>query len=211
MEEMEEKELILRCQQGDEAAFEALIHRYEKKVCTLCRRMCRSEDDALEAAQDTFLAVWRGIGGYRADAAFSTWLYRLASNACLDLLRREKKRGGDVSLDDAESFVEPADPAPQPEELVERAETRRAVREALYALPDDYRAVLLLRETGQLSYAEIAAATGLELGTVKSRINRARQALRNYLSPDGNFFARRASKVTECHREEAEIRGSQSI
>ena len=208
---MEEQELILRCQQGDEAAFETLVRRYEQKVYALCRRMCRDEDDALEAAQDAFLAVWRGIGGYRADAAFSTWLYRLATNACLDRLRREKKRGGDVSLDDTESFVEPVDPAPRPEEQAEREETRRAVREALYALPDEYRAVLLLRETEQLSYAEIAEATGLELGTVKSRISRARLALRNYLTADGNFFAPRASKVTECNREEAETHGSRPI
>jgi RNA polymerase sigma-70 factor (ECF subfamily) len=209
--DMDERELILRCQQGDETAFETLVRQYEKKVYALCRRMCRSEDDAQEAAQDAFLAVWRGIGSYRADAAFSTWLYRLATNACLDLLRREKKRGGDVSLDDEESFLDPVDPAPQPEELAERAETRRAVREALDALPDDYRAVLLLRETEQLSYAEIADATGLELGTVKSRISRARLALRNYLAADGNFFARRASKVTECNREEAERHGSRPL
>lgn len=191
---MEEKELIQACQKGDEAAFEELIRLHEKKVFALCRRMCRDEDDALEAAQDTFLAVWRGIGSYRADAAFSTWLYRLASNACLDLLRREKKRGGDVSLDDEEARIEPGDPAPQPEEALERAETQRMVREALYALPDDYRQVLLLRETEQLSYNEIAEATGLELGTVKSRISRARLALRNYLAASGNFFERAASK-----------------
>lgn len=191
---MEEKELIQACQKGDEAAFEELIRLHEKKVFALCRRMCRDEDDALEAAQDTFLAVWRGIGSYRADAAFSTWLYRLASNACLDLLRREKKHGGDVSLDDEEARIEPSDPAPQPEEALERAETQRMVREALYALPDDYRQVLLLRETEQLSYNEIAEATGLELGTVKSRISRARLALRNYLAASGNFFERAASK-----------------
>ncbi|MBE7007618.1 MAG: sigma-70 family RNA polymerase sigma factor [Ruminococcaceae bacterium] len=191
---MEEKELIQACQKGDEAAFEELIRLHEKKVFALCRRMCRDEDDALEAAQDTFLAVWRGIGSYRADAAFSTWLYRLASNACLDLLRREKKHGGNVSLDDEEARIEPSDPAPQPEEALERAETQRMVREALYALPDDYRQVLLLRETEQLSYNEIAEATGLELGTVKSRISRARLALRNYLAASGNFFERAASK-----------------
>ena len=194
---MEEKDLILRCQQGDEAAFEALIHLHEKKVYALCRRMCRDEDDALEAAQDTFLAVWRGIGSFRADAQFSTWLYRLATNACLDLLRREKKRGGDVSLDDAEARLDPADPAPQPEEVVERKETQRMVREGLYALPDNYREVLVLRELEQLSYAEIAEATQLDVGTVKSRISRARTALRNYLAASGNFFARSASKKTD--------------
>ena len=201
---MEEKELILRCQKGDEAAFESLIRLHEKKVYTLCRRMCRDEDDALEAAQDTFLAVWRGIGSFRADAAFSTWLYRLATNACLDLLRREKRHGGEVSLDDPDAALDPPDPSPLPEEAAERAETRRQVREALLALPDDYREVLLLRETEQLSYAEIAEITGLELGTVKSRISRARLALRNYLAASGNFFERGASKVTECNRKEAE-------
>lgn len=201
---MEEKELILACQRGDEAAFEALIHLHEKKVYTLCRRMCRDEDNALEAVQDTFLAVWRGIGSYRADAAFSTWLYRLATNACLDILRREKKRGADVSLDDEEARLEPRDPTPQPEEALERTETQRLVREALYALPDDYRQVLLLRESEQLSYNEIAEATGLELGTVKSRISRARLALRNYLAASGNFFERAPSKNTENERKEAE-------
>jgi len=206
---MDEQELIQRCRRGDEAAFETLLRRYEKKVYALCRRMCRDEDDAMEAAQDAFLAVWRGVGSFRADARFSTWVYRLTANACLDLLRREKKRGGDLSLDGEEGVAEPADPSPTPEELAERQETRRLVREALRALPDDYRAVLLLRELGQLSYAEIADATGLELGTVKSRISRARQMLRNYLAADGNFFAERASKVTECNRKEAETHGTQ--
>ncbi|MBQ9459105.1 MAG: sigma-70 family RNA polymerase sigma factor [Oscillospiraceae bacterium] len=201
---MEEKELITACQRGDEAAFEALIHLHEKKIYALCRRMCRDEDDALEAAQDTFLAVWRGIGSFRADAAFSTWLYRLATNACLDLLRRSKKRALDVSLDDEESPVDPADTAPTPEEALERAETRRLVNEALGALSDDYRQILLLRETEQLSYSEIADVTGLELGTVKSRINRARLALRNYLAVCGNFFEGSASKVTESKRRGAE-------
>lgn len=194
---MEEKELILRCQQGDETAFEALIRLHEKKVYTLCRRMCRDEEDALEAAQDTFLAVWRGIGSYRADAAFSTWLYRLATNACLDLLRREKRRGGEVSLDDEEARLDPADTAPQPEEAAEREETRRMVREGLYALPDNYRQVLVLRELEQLSYTEIAEAAQLDVGTVKSRISRARTALRNYLAAGGNFFERGASKKIE--------------
>ena len=201
---MEEKDLILRCQRGDEAAFEALIRLHEKKVYALCRRMCRDEDDALEAAQDAFLAVWRGIGGFRADAAFSTWLYRLATNACLDVLRREKKRGADVSLDDEEARLDPADSAPRPEDAAERAETRRLVREAVGALPDDYRQVLLLREFEQLSYAEISEIAQLDIGTVKSRISRARQALRNYLAASGNFFDIAPSKVTECHRKEAE-------
>ena len=191
---MEEKELLSACRRGDEAAFETLIRLHEKRVYALCRRMCRNEEDALEAAQDAFLAVWRGLGSFREDASFSTWLYRLASNACLDLLRREKKRSAEVSLDDEEVRLDPADAAPRPDEAAEREETRRQVWEALYALPDEHRQVLLLREREQLSYAEIASVTGLELGTVKSRINRARLALRNELAARGNFFVSAPSK-----------------
>ena len=160
---MNESELIQAARGGDEAAFEQLVRLHEKKIYNLCLRMCGSSEDAAEAAQDTFLALWRGLEGFREDAALSTWLYRLASNACIDLLRRSK-------------------------------------REGLAALPEDYRRVLVLRELHQLSYAEICEVTELELGTVKSRINRARLLLRNYLAADGNFFEKPASKVTECNQ-----------
>lgn len=208
---MDEKDLILRCQRGEESAFEALIRAHEKRVYTLCRRMCHSEDDALEAAQDTFLSVWRGIGEFRADAAFSTWLYRLATNACLDLLRREKKRSGDVSLDGIDGSFDPVDGAALPEEAAVRADTRRMVREALDTLPHDYRQILLLREAEQLSYQEIVEITGLELGTVKSRISRARQALRNRLAASGNFFELAPSNQTKTDRKEAETHGTRRI
>lgn len=197
---MEERELILACQRGDEAAFETLVRLHENRVYTLCRRMCRSEDDALEAAQDAFLSAWRGIGSFRGDAAFSTWLYRLAANACVDLLRRRRQET--VSLDDDELGYDPPDPAPTPEQAAERAETRALVREGLAELPQDYREVLVLRELQGLTYAEIAETTGLELGTVKSRISRARNLLKNYLLSSGNFFSPQPSKVTECNREE---------
>ena len=196
MDEMEEKELIRRCRQGDEAAFEALIRLHEKQVYTLCRRMCRDENDALEAAQDTFLAVWRGIGSFRADAAFSTWLYRLASNACLDLLRREKRHAGAASLDDPDAPLDPPDPSPQPEEAAERAETRRMVREGLLSLPEHYRQALILREMEQLSYAEIAQIAQLDVGTVKSRIYRARRKLCEFLAGDGNISPSASSSIT---------------
>lgn len=191
---MTEAELIRLCQQGDEAAFETLIHRYENKVYTLCRRMCGNEQDALEAAQDTFLALWRGIGSFRSDAALSTWLYRLTTNACIDHARREKRHGGRISLDDEETGVTLTDPAPQPQEALEQQELQRLLREGIAALPAEYRQVLLLRESEQLSYAEIVEITELELGTVKSRISRGRRALRNYLAASGNFFSDAASK-----------------
>ena len=199
---MNEQELILRTQEGDETAFEALVRLYDKKVYTLCRRMCISEEDAQEAAQDAFLAVWRAIGAFRQESSFSTWLYRLATNACIDLLRRNKRSGGSVSLDDEETAPELVDTRPLPQQELERRETQRLIEDGLRALPEDYRVILLLREVQGLSYAEIAEVTQLELGTVKSRISRGRILLRNYLTASGNFFETAASKVTECNREE---------
>lgn len=198
---MNEKELIARLQSRDEAAFEELIRLYEKKVYTLCVRMCGNTEDAEEAAQDAFLALWRGIDRFRQESSLSTWIYRLAANACIDLIRRRKKSAGSISLDDEELFVDAQDPAPQPHELAEQREAQRALREGLMSLPPEYRSILILREIEGLSYSEIAAVQELELGTVKSRISRGRTLLRNFLSVSENFFENAASKVTECNRE----------
>lgn len=131
---MNESELIQAARGGDEAAFEQLVRLHEKKIYNLCLRMCGSSEDAAEAAQDTFLALWRGLEGFREDAALSTWLYRLASNACIDLLRRNKRTVDGVSLDDEDVHLEVRDRAPTPEEHVEGRETQRLVREGLAAL-----------------------------------------------------------------------------
>lgn len=199
---MDERELIARLQKRDEAAFEELIRQYEKKVYTLCFRMCGNSEDAEEAAQDAFLALWRGIDRFRQESSLSTWIYRLATNACIDTLRRRKKQSGSVSLDDEELFVDAVDTSPQPQETVEHREARKLLQEGLSALPEEYRKVLILREIEGLSYTEIAESASIELGTVKSRISRGRSLLRNFLSGNGNFFEIASSKVTECNREE---------
>lgn len=199
---MNERELIARLQKRDEAAFEELIRQYEKKVYTLCFRMCGNSEDAEEAAQDAFLALWRGIDRFRQESSLSTWIYRLATNACIDTLRRRKKQSGSVSLDDEELFVDAVDTSPQPQETVEHRETQKLLQEGLSALPEEYRKVLILREIEGLSYTEIAESASIELGTVKSRISRGRSFLRNFLSGNGNFFEIASSKVTECNREE---------
>ncbi|MDR3915234.1 MAG: sigma-70 family RNA polymerase sigma factor [Oscillospiraceae bacterium] len=199
---MNERELIARLQKRDEAAFEELIRQYEKKVYTLCFRMCGNSEDAEEAAQDAFLALWRGIDRFRQESSLSTWIYRLATNACIDTLRRRKKQSGSVSLDDEELFVDAVDTSPQPQETVEHRETQKLLQEGLSALPEEYRKVLILREIEGLSYTEIAESASIELGTVKSRISRGRSLLRNFLSGNGNFFEIASSKVTECNREE---------
>lgn len=198
---MDERELIARLQKRDEAAFEELIRQYEKKVYTLCFRMCGSSEDAEEAAQDAFLALWRGIDRFRQESSLSTWIYRLATNACIDTLRRRKKQSGSVSLDDEELFVDAVDTSPQPQETIEHREARKLLQEGLSALPEEYRKVLILREIEGLSYTEIAECASLELGTVKSRISRGRSLLRNFLSGNGNFFEIASSKVTECNQE----------
>lgn len=199
---MNERELIARLQKRDEAAFEELIRQYEKKVYTLCFRMCGNSEDAEEAAQDAFLALWRGIDRFRQESSLSAWIYRLATNACIDTLRRRKKQSGSVSLDDEELFVDAVDTSPQPQETVEHRETQKLLQEGLSALPEEYRKVLILREIEGLSYTEIAESASIELGTVKSRISRGRSLLRNFLSGNGNFFEIASSKVTECNREE---------
>lgn len=199
---MDERELIARLQKRDEAAFEELIRQYEKKVYTLCFRMCGNSEDAEEAAQDAFLALWRGIDRFRQESSLSTWIYRLATNACIDTLRRRKKQSGSVSLDDEELFVDAVDTSPQPQETVEHREAQKLLQEGLSALQEEYRKVLILREIEGLSYTEIAESASIELGTVKSRISRGRSLLRNFLSGNGNFFEIASSKVTECNREE---------
>lgn len=198
---IDERDLIAAAKRGSERAFEQLVRANEKKVYTLCLRMCGDPADAEEAAQEAFLAAWKGLPSFRGDSAFSTWLHRLAANACIDLLRRSRHARGEVSLDD-ELAAEPVDEHASPQRELERREQREAVQQGLAALPDEQRTVLVLREIEQLSYTEIAEVTGLELGTVKSRISRARAQLRNYLLSRGNFFGAGPSKVTECNRKE---------
>ncbi len=180
--------------QGDQDAFEQLVRAYEKRVFALTLRMCGNPEDAAEAAQEAFLAVWQGLKSFREEASFSTWLYRLASNACVDLLRREGRHraAAGPSLDDGE--LNPTDTAPTPQEAAERTELRSQIEAGLRALPPEYRQVLILREMHQLSYGEIAEALSLDVGTVKSRISRGRKRLRKFLLESGNFSGGPPSK-----------------
>lgn len=193
---MKEQELLQRARDGDQEAFGELVRLYEKKVYALTLRMCKNPEDAAEAAQEAFLAAWQGLKFFRGESSFSTWLYRLASNASVDLLRREQrhKAGVGPSLNDEDTFIDVVDDAPSPQLAAERSELRKQIEEGLQALTPEHRAVLVLREMHQLSYGEIAAALDLDTGTVKSRISRARKQLRNILLQSGNFSPPRPSK-----------------
>lgn len=199
MTNLQEQKWIDAARNGDPEAFEQLVRLYEKKVLALTNRMCRNQSDAEEAAQEAFLAAWQGLPFFRGDSSFSTWLYRLASNACVDLLRWENRHrdAAGPSLNDEELNLDVTDTAPTPHEAAERTELREQIEAGLAALPEEYRQVLVLREMHQQSYDEIADILSLDVGTVKSRISRGRKKLRNFLLESGNFFIPSPSKDTE--------------
>ena len=195
----QESKWISAAKAGDESAFEALVRLYEKRVFALALRMCGDRENAAEAAQEAFLAAWQGLAFFRGESSFSTWLYRLTSNACVDLLRREGRHraAAGPSLDDDELNLDVPDPALSPQDEAERQELREAIDRGLSVLSPEHRQVLILREMHQLSYDEIADVLSLDVGTVKSRISRARRQLRNFLLRDGNFSSPLSSKGTE--------------
>lgn len=196
---MNEILLISRARTGDREAFSALVEQYRDNVYRLAYRMCGNEYDADEAAQEAFVAAWRALPNFRGDAKFSTWLYRLTTNAAIDVMRREKRH---QTIGDGE-MIEVADESDSPQETVERTEQQEAVQKALATLSDEYREVLLLRYMEELDYAEIAEVLKLPSGTVKSRINRAKAALKTALLKSGNIFGGSSVIHTETNGKEA--------
>ena len=194
MTDPREQRWIDAARQGDQGAFEELVRLYEKRVLALTRRMCKNPEDAAEAAQEAFFAAWQGLKQFRGESSFSTWLYRLASNACVDLLRREGRRREAVSLDDEDLNLDAPSAIPSPQEEAERRELSEQIEAGLQALPPEYREVLVLREIHQLRYDEIAGTLELDIGTVKSRISRGRKRLRAFLLASGNFSSSPPSK-----------------
>ncbi len=184
---MTTNELVRAAAGGDQDAFARLVRQYEDQVYRLALRMCSDPEDARDVAQEAFLGAWRGLPAFRQEAGFATWLYRLTANAAIDHMRRTRRQKGNVSLDDEGLRLDVADGAPGPQQAAEGRELREAVDDGLRRLPDGYRAVLVLRELQGLSYQEIAETLSMDLGTVKSRISRARGALRKILIAGGNL------------------------
>lgn len=198
MIDFQEQAWINAAREGDQDAFAELVRLYEKKVFALTTRLCKNPEDAAEAAQEAFLSAWKGLPTYRRDAAFSTWLYRLTVNACTDLLRCESRHqaAAGPSLNDDTLQLEVSDPAPSPQALAERSELRAQIEDGLAALSPEHREVLILREIHQQTYEEISLILSLDIGTVKSRISRARRQLRNFLLNYGNISSHQPSKET---------------
>lgn len=196
---LSEQELVRRAKAGGQDAFEQLVLDNQNKVYSLALRMVNDRGEAEDLAQEAFLRAWQGLPSFQGESAFSTWLYRLTANVCIDFLRRRKRRQEvetAFSLEDA-AWEEPTDPVQDPQRQLERAELDRAVAKGLEALPDHHRQVLTLREVGGLSYQEISEKLGLDLGTVKSRIARARLALRRILLESGNFSPPQPSNLVK--------------
>lgn len=179
---------VARARGGDDAAFEALVSRHERTVWRVCRRMLGDPDEATDATQEAFLRVFRALGRFRGEATFRTWVIGIAMNVCRNHLGSAAARLGRnaVPLDDspAGGGTRPLplpDPAPDPEALAQSAEVREALERALGRMAPEHREVIVLAEIHDMPHDEIAAATGVRPGTVKSRLSRARAALRKEL------------------------------
>lgn len=187
-----ETELVRRAARGNKTAFEQLVKENQKNVYNLALKLMKNQEDAADAAQEAFLKAYLKLSSFRGECKFSVWLYRIAYNCCMDMLRKANT-GNIISLNaDDENGEETAadikDSGEGPEEAAMRKETREAVRREMSRLPKDQYNALVMREISGMSYKEISEALGVGEGTVKSRIFRARESLAERLKENGTFF-----------------------
>ncbi len=187
MTENVDLELVRRVQRGDSAAFDLLVRKYQHRVVALIGRYVHDWSEAQDVAQDTFLRAYRALGSFRGDAQFSTWLHRIAVNTAKNHLVAHKRRppGEDIDIEDAEQFESALRLRDNdtPERELMRQEMEQTVMRAVEALPEELRAAITLREVEGLSYEEIAQQMQCPIGTVRSRIFRAREAIDVQLRP----------------------------
>ena len=168
---------IKRFKGGDLSAFEGLVRTHQDRIYNLCRYMLQDSQDAQDAAQDVFVKAYAGLKAFKPDASLYTWLYRIAVNTCLDYKRKSRReRFEDESIAEEQPSTEPS-----AERIYESKEMGQAIQAALQKLPEHLRAAIVLKEIEELSYEEIAVVLDTSLGTVKSRISRAREELRRLL------------------------------
>lgn len=186
----DERELIRRASQGDESAFELLMRTHESRMYAVALRMCANREDAQDCLQEAMLRIYRAISNFKFQSSFATWAYRITMNTCLDELRRRKLRTAtslDVLLDTGWS---PTDDGETPEQYSIASEQRRMLEKAIADLPEDMRAAIVLRDVQGFSYDEIARMLEANVGTIKSRISRGREKLREVLVRQPELFGR---------------------
>jgi len=185
---MNEEKLIIRAAKGDASAFNELLSGHEKKMYAVCLRMCANHEDAQDCLQEAMLRVYRSISGFKGQSSFSTWLYRVTMNTCLDELRRRKNKQA-TSLDGLlETGWSPADEYDTPEHRALESERRTEVRRMIKELPEDMRSAVVLRDIQGFSYDEIAQILDINVGTIKSRISRGREKLREKFLAKAELF-----------------------
>lgn len=187
---MDERELVRLAMRGDADAFEQLMEQHEGRMYAVALRMCGNREDAQDCLQESMLRVYRALNSFKGQSSFATWVYRITMNTCLDELRRRKTRQAsslDAMLDMGWS---PTDETDTPEHHSLRQEQRRAIERAIADLPEDMRAAIVLRDIQGCSYEEIADVLSANVGTIKSRISRGRERLRNALSVHAELFNR---------------------
>jgi RNA polymerase sigma-70 factor (ECF subfamily) len=182
-----DQELVKRVQAGDKSAFDVLVRKYQHKIVKLISRYVHDPNEALDVAQEAFLKAYRGLAKFRGDSAFYTWLYRIAINTAKNHLVAQSRRSAEHEVDaqDAEQYESGGAlrEGDTPERLLLTDEIERTVFRAIEQLPDDLRTAITLRELEGMSYEEIAQAMGCPIGTVRSRIFRAREAIDKSLRP----------------------------
>ena len=186
--EINEQKLIERASAGDASAFNKLMAAHEKRMYAVALRMFANREDAQDCLQEAMLRVYRSIGGFKGQSSFSTWVYRITMNTCLDELRRKKNKQN-TSLDSLlEQGWSPADESAAPEKHAVRSELRRELKRAIGELPEEMRSAVVLRDVQGFSYEEIAQVLDVNVGTIKSRISRAREKLRGKLQEKAELF-----------------------
>jgi RNA polymerase sigma-70 factor (ECF subfamily) len=181
-----ESVLIRKAKNGDIHAFENLIENHRKRVYNIAFKMLHNQEDAYDITQEVFIRVFKSMKEFREEASFSTWIYRITKNACLDELRKRKNKATvsmdeDLETEDGTIKRQVEDCSPGPDALYESMELRDIVRTAIGHLSDEHKFVIILRDLQGFSYEEIAKVLECPEGTVKSRINRARKALKEIL------------------------------
>ena len=196
---------LRRAQKGDAQAFEQLVTPHEQMLWRVCWHYTRHQEDAADCLQESMLKAWRAIKTYRGDCSLSSWLYRIAATVCLDFLRKQKRLPETESADEMaeEEGFAPADDSPTPDEAVIRRESADNIRAAIDSLPADMRTVIILYALQGMPYEEIAASMQTSVGTVKSRLNRARQKIAKFLQDGGNNPPHPASISSEGGRKHA--------
>lgn len=186
-----EKELISKAKNGDKTAFEEIIGLYEKKVFSTIYYMVKNENEIEDIAQEVFVKIYKNLKNFKEESSLYTWIYRITINVCIDELKRKKNIvyiDERLRTEDGEVEMQLEDETKGPEKLAEEEELKRKLTSCVRKLPIDQRTMIILRDIKGFTYMEIAEMTKMNLGTVKSKINRARASLKKILEEDGTFL-----------------------